>query len=280
MHNLDKLILEWRKKAATPNVSAETLDELETHLRETTEQLVRSGMPVANAFQRAVTELGAMPGISSEFRKLDQPIWLPVKLAIGVTALTALVALVRAMAVIGRSDSSAASLLLATHVFVIILGYTLALLIGALGICFVSQRCFEDFSTSRLQSISRVSFALSGVALLFTTIGVLLGMVWAKITWGRYWAWDAKETGGFCVIVWLVFYLLAHRVFKSSARGILTVSMVGNIVVIFAWFGPQLNGLHQYGTFSRSMLLTAIVANLVFFAIGYCPAGWLRSKQA
>ena len=280
MHNLDKLILEWRKKAATPNVSAETLDELETHLRETTEQFVRSGMPVSNAFQRAVTELGTMPRISSEFRKLDQPIWLPVKLAIGVIGVTVLTALVIAIAVIGRLDSSATSLLLATHVFVITLGYTITLLIGGLGICFVSQRCFEDFSISRLQSISRVSFVLSGVALVFTAMGVILGMAWAKITWGRYWAWDVKEIGGLSVIVWLAFYLLAHRFFKSSARGILTISMLDNIVVSLAWFGPQLNGLHQYGTFSQSMVLAAVVANLVFFAIGYCPAGWLRSKQA
>jgi ABC-type transport system involved in cytochrome c biogenesis permease subunit len=280
MHNLEKLITEWRKTAATPNVSAETLDELETHLREKVDQLVRSGTTVSDAFQQAVTEFGTMPRISSEFRKLDQPIWLPVKLAIGVTALTALVALVMAIAVIGRQDSSAASLLLATHVFVTVLGYTMTLLIGGLGICFVSQRCIDEFSTSRLQSISRVSFVLSGVALLFTTMGVILGMAWAKTTWGRYWAWDAKEIGGLCVIVWLVFYLLAHRFFKSSARGILTISMLGNIVVSLAWFRPQLNGLHQYGTFSQSMLPMAVVANLVFFAIGYCPAGWLRSKQA
>jgi ABC-type transport system involved in cytochrome c biogenesis permease subunit len=277
MHNLDKLILEWRKTAATPNLNAETLDELETHLRETTEQFVRSGMPVSNAFQRAVTELGAMPGISSEFRKLDQPIWLPVKVVIGATALTALAALVVAITVVDRRGSSAASLLLAAHVFVIILAYTMTLLIGGLGICFVSQRCFDDFSTSRLQSISRVSFVLGGVALLCTVMGVVLGMAWSKITWDRYWSWDAKETGGFCVIVWLVFYLLAHRFFKGSARGVLTVSMLGNIVVSLAWFGPQ---FHQYRIFNQSTLLMAAVANLIFFAIGYCPAGWLRSKRA
>src|SRR5689334_9332596 len=168
MHNLDTLILEWRKKAATRDVSAESLDELETHLRETTEQFVRSGMPVSNAFQRAVAQLGAMSRISSEFRKLDQTGWLPVKLAIGVTALTALVITI---VVIGRLDSSAAGLLLAMHVFVITLAYIITLLIGGLGICFVSQRCFEDFSTARLQSISRASFVLSGVALVFTSMG-------------------------------------------------------------------------------------------------------------
>ena len=89
MHDLEKLITEWRKSAAK-NVNAEALDELETHLRETTEQLVRSGMNLSDAFQRAVTELGAMPGISSEFKKLDEPLWFPVKLATGVTVLLAL----------------------------------------------------------------------------------------------------------------------------------------------------------------------------------------------
>ena len=83
------------------------------------------GCPSQTLFQRAVTELGTMPGISSEFRKLDQSIWLPVKLAIGITAPTALAALGMAIAVIGRQGPSAATLLLATHVFVIILGYTM-----------------------------------------------------------------------------------------------------------------------------------------------------------
>jgi len=199
MHNLEKLISEWRKSAAT-NVSAETLDELETHLRETTEQLVRSGMNLPDAFQRALADLGNMPKIASEFRKLDEPLWLPVKLAIGVTAL---LALILAIFVIARLDSSRSSLLLAAHVFTISLGYTLTLLIGGLGICFVSQRCVEDFSTSRLHSIARVSLVLGSVALFFTTLGVLLAMVWAKIEWGHYWAWDPKEIGGLSVVVWL-----------------------------------------------------------------------------
>src|SRR5260221_1882237 len=125
MPNLEKLISEWRKLAAT-NVSAETLDELETHLRETTEQLVRSGMNLPDAFQRALADLGNMPKIASEFRKLDEPFWLPVKLAIGVTAL---LAPILAIFVIARLDSSRSSLvwlrvapwLLAAHIFTVAL---------------------------------------------------------------------------------------------------------------------------------------------------------------
>jgi hypothetical protein len=277
MHNLEKLIMEWHKSAATPSVNAAILEELETHLRETTEQLVRSGIDLPDAFQRAVAELGAMPKISSEFRKLDEPLWLPVKLAVGMTAL---LALVLAILLIARLDSSRSGLLLAAHVFNVTLGYTLTLLIGGLGICFVTQRSFEDFSTSRLHSIARVSLVLGTVALFFTTMGVFLGMIWSKMEWGRYWAWDSKELGGLSVVIWLACYLIAHRFFKNSARGVLAISMLGNIVVSLAWFGPRVNGLHQYGSPNTSILLTAaILVHLAFFAIGFVPAGRLRLRN-
>ena len=277
MHNLEKLITEWRKTAGTPNVSAETLDELESHLRETTERLVRSGMSLPDAFQRAVANLGAMPGIASEFRKLDEPLWLPIKLAIGVTTFAAIALAIFAIA---RSGSGRSSVLLGTHIFTVTLGYTVTLLIGGLGICFVSQRCFEDFPTSRLHSIRRVSLLLGTIALFFTAMGVFLGMVWAKIEWGRYWAWDSREIGGLSAVVWLACFVIAHRLFKNSSRGVLAISMLGSIVVSLAWFGPRVNGLHQYGTSNFSLLLTvAVLVNLAFFAIGFVPAGRLRLRN-
>ena len=275
MHDLEKLITAWRKSAAK-NINPETLDELETHLRETTERLVGSGVNLAEAFQRALADLGNMPKIASEFRKLHEPLWLPVKLAVGVTALLALFLANFAMA---RLDSSRSSQVLAAHIFTVTLGYTLTLLIGGLGICFVSQRCLEDFSTSRLHSIARVSLVLGSIALFLTTLGVLLGMVWVKIERGDYWTGDSKEVGGLGVVVWLACYLVAHRFFKSSERGVLAISMLGSIVVSLAWFGPQVNGLHQYGTPLLTVLTFATLVNLTFFAIGIAQAGGRRLKN-
>lgn len=283
MHNLDKLILEWRKEAATTDVSAETIDELETHLREITERLVRSGMSVSSAFQRAVTELGTMPRISSEFRKLDQPLWLPVKLAIVAVGVTALTALVMAIAVIGRRGSSAANLVLAAHVFVILLGYTITLLIGGLGICFVGQRCVSDFSPRRMHSLTRATFALGCVAISLTAAGIILGMIWAKAEWGRYWAWDAKEAGAFTVIVWQACFLIASRFASDTARGVLIMSVLGNIVVSLGWFGANLlhGGPHGYAAWGYwRLLLAAVVLHFAFFLIGLAPAGWLRLNKA
>ena len=60
MHNLEQFIIEWRRTMkAVPNVHPKTLDELENHLRETVAQLVQSGVPEAEACQRAAAELGS-----------------------------------------------------------------------------------------------------------------------------------------------------------------------------------------------------------------------------
>src|SRR5882672_2507801 len=93
MYNLEKSIAEWRKTMmAAPKLRHETLDELENHLRESADQLVRSGMTEREAFQHAVAQLGGAPAIGAEFQKLEQCRWLPVRviIAVGVTAALAL----------------------------------------------------------------------------------------------------------------------------------------------------------------------------------------------
>src|SRR5687767_6256378 len=88
MHDLEQLIADWRKTMATGrSVGRETLDELENHLRENVDELVRTGVPEVEAFQRATAQLGSPPKIASEFQKLNQVTWLPVKVLTGTSIL-------------------------------------------------------------------------------------------------------------------------------------------------------------------------------------------------
>jgi Cytochrome C assembly protein len=280
MHNLEDSIAEWRKSMmAAARLSRESLDELENHLRENVDQLTRSGMSEPEAFQRAVTQLGGPPSLASEFQKLDQSTWLPVKVVIGIGVTEALAL---AIFLIARCDAARSGLLLANHVFSVTLGYTTTFLVGALGICFVGQRCFSDFSPSRMRSLTRVTFILGCIAAGLTAIGVFLGMLWARAEWGRFWAWDPKEIGGLSVIVWLICFLAIHRLRRITAHGVLIMSIIGNIVVSLAWFGANLlAGLHSYGTTNYSwLLLAAVLSNLAVFLIGFAPAGWLRPRKA
>ena len=278
MHDLEQLVAEWRKTMmATPAISHETLDELENHLRDNVEQLVMSGMTEAEAFHRAVSQLGGAALIASEFRKLDPPTWLPVKLVIGFGLALAVATMIFAFV---QLDAGRMNFLLAGHVFAVTLGYGTTFLVGALGICFVAQRCLSDFSPAQARSVTRVTFILGCVATGLTALGIALALVWAKAEWGRYWAWDAKETGAFAVIVWQAIFLLAHRSARITSRSMIVMTLLGNIVVGLAWFGGNiLSGVHGYGQNYWLLLLTAVVSNLAFFIIGLAPAGWLRSRK-
>src|SRR6185503_18652200 len=153
-----------------------TLDGLETHLRENVEQLVRSGMTEPEAFEHAVAQLGGARMIASEFRKLDQSTWLPVKLVIGFGFMLAVAIMIFAIA---QVDAGRMNFLLAGHFFALSLGYGTTFLVGALGICFVAQRCLSDFSPVRMRSLTRVTFTLGCVAAGLTAVGIILAMFWA-----------------------------------------------------------------------------------------------------
>src|SRR5262245_30070697 len=133
MHDLEQLIAEWRQTMTTArNVPSETLNELENHLRENVHQLVQSGMAEAEAFQRAIVQLGPAPAIASEFRKLNQSTWLPVQVVIGLGVVAAPLLPILLVRIDRRAD-----FLLACHVYTVTLGYGSVFLAGTLGICFV-----------------------------------------------------------------------------------------------------------------------------------------------
>ena len=284
MHNLEQLIAEWRKSILTgpnPTIRPEVLDELENHLRENVEQLLQTGLTETEAFQRAAATLGAAPAIATEFHKLEQRLWWPIKLAIGMAAI-ALISHALRSTVAFAFDGRLTSLLLAAHVFTVGLGYTITFIIGALGICFVGQRCFSELVPSRLRSLIDATFIFGCVAAGLTIAGFIFAMFWAKAEWGRYWGWDIREMGGLAVILWQLLFLLMHRFGRSHARGILITSLLGDIVVGLAWFGSNMlsAGPQGYGAWSYLLLLITLGLNLAFFLVGMAPAGWLRLHKA
>ena len=194
MPSLEHLIADWRKTmTAAGKVSPETLDELENHLRENVDALVRSRITESEAFHRAAAQLGGAAALASEFQKLDPSTWWPVRV---VVAIGLVLAVALGILLFAHFDPRRSGLLLAAHVFTVTLGYASTYLVGALGVCFVSQRCFVDLSPARSGALKRVTFLLGALAAGLTVSGVILGTLWAKAEWGRYWAWDAKEVGG------------------------------------------------------------------------------------
>jgi len=279
MHRLEQRITDWRKSMTTDRgIGRETLEELENHLREIIDENLRRGLSESEAFQKAVAQVGSPPAISSEYDKLTKSMWWPIQVAIWL-GLSAAIAM--AMLLIARFDGKGISLLLGVHVFTVTLGYVSVFLIGGVAICFVCQRCFSEFSPARLESLSRISFIFAGIASGLTVVGMVLGMIWSRAEWGRFWGWDVKEIGSFCVIAWLVFFITAQRSRRLSARGVMLLTIFGNVVVTLAWFGANMvSSVHGYGTPGFLTFVIGTGLNLAFLLIGLAPAGWLRLNKA
>jgi heme exporter protein C len=63
----------------------------------------------------------------------------------------------------------------------------------------------------RAQAADALALASAEVTLVFVTIGLATGMLWAKPVWGIWWTWDPRLTS--VLVLWLIYvsYLLLRR---------------------------------------------------------------------
>ena len=138
---------------------------------------------------------------------------------------------------------------LSTHVSVVMISYALFAFatfvsIAAVIIRLVSRK--SDAAIARLLVIDRI---LLLPALAFLGCGIFLGAVWANVSWGSYWSWDAKEV--WALITMMVYAIPVH----SKTLRILSNPIAYHIFVIFAflvllmtYFGVNVlfSGMHSY----------------------------------
>ncbi len=103
------------------------------------------------------------------------------------------------------------------------------------------HRTLKDLDTATM-TILQLAFWTLGV-------GILLGAWWADHSWGRWWAFDPKET--WALVTWIVYLIVIHVRFTGlKNRGLTTawLSVAGFIVMLWTYFGVNLllPGLHAY----------------------------------
>ncbi len=131
---------------------------------------------------------------------------------------------------------------LSAHVSVIMISYALFFFImidGIIGLCVPKQG-------ERLMYISRL---LLYPAVLLLGTGIVLGAVWANISWGGYWSWDPKETWA------LITFMIYSGAFHSKVCGKFEnqrffhlYMIIAFLAVLMTYFGVNylLGGLHSY----------------------------------
>ena len=276
MRDLEKQIASWRHTMTQASGRrGDVLDELEMHLRDEIDRLLRAGTASDKVFDIALGNLGAPSGLAAEFNKLlrsRHAHWLPVRLA---RVLAVAGTLVMPLFLVLKFGNPRMDILLVSHAFSITLGYGLMFIIGGLGICSVGARWFHDPGPSQRYSALRSMLQFANLAAVCVGLGIVLGMFWAKAHLGRYWAWDAKETGGLVVFSWTL--LLSAGRFIKAADGlpVMLLGILGNAVTAWAWFGTN------PGSKSSPLLATFVASQVLLFLVAFAlPADLLKKQGA
>jgi ABC-type transport system involved in cytochrome c biogenesis permease subunit len=175
---------------------------------------------------------------------------------------------------------------LATHVTCITLGYATTFLSGLFGVVLILQGVFTRSQTDEIRrTLSRIIYGVTCFAMFFSFVGTVLGGLWADDSWGRFWGWDPKENGALMIVLWNALMLHARWGGLVRERGLACLTVFGNIVTAWSWFGVnELSvGLHTYGfTEGRAMWLVVFVGSqLAIIGLGwFTPPDRWRSPIA
>jgi hypothetical protein len=84
------------------------------------------------------------------------------------------------------------------------------------------------------------------------------------------------------VVLWLLLYLVVQKFAPFNVLAQMRLAILGNIVVLLAWFGTNLmSGLQTYGAAAHGSLAAGIALNLAGLLVGLLPAGMtLASDQS
>lgn len=180
--------------------------------------------------------------LACSFRK-ESFRWLP--LAIMALCLTAVLVMMRKFIFYSHSELVPVlrSPLLPVHVTSIVFSYMVFLAVLLLGIAGLFAKKEKSLKIKALSE----SLLLPGVFMI--AFGIIIGSVWANISWGNYWSWDPKET--WALITMLVYAVPLHSGFipflqKPKAFHIYCILAFLSVLITYYGVNFFLGGMHSY----------------------------------
>ena len=167
---------------------------------------------------------------------------------------------------------------LTIHVLAIIVSYALGAIAWFVSLSALWQYAFGRYGRdgrfeepSYSVRISPMIATMLRSAVLFLTVGIILGARWADFSWGRFWSWDPKEVWALVTLLVYLVVLHAHRL-SGRSRFVLAIgATVGAFAIIMTWYGLSFimggGGRHAYtgGESNKVAVLYALLAiNIVW----------------
>lgn len=128
----------------------------------------------------------------------------------------------------------------------------MALLALTLNFC-----CSVAFLMKNTWKADALAEASAEVGVVFGAVGVLLGAIWGRPTWGVYWTWDPRLTTAAIMLVAYVGYLALRRFVEDPDKRAVWSAVVGIIAFVdlpIVWFSVRWwRSLHQIQSSPRTV---------------------------
>jgi hypothetical protein len=252
------------------------------------EEEIRKGTPGAQAWTQALSRLGKPAGTASgfaigersrSFASLLRRFWPWITVAA--------VFLTFWMTLWIAKSSAALSPLLTFHIASVTLGYGAVFFGAFLAAVYLIQRLFRSPTLDIYQKRLRLLTSVAGAAALLTGLGVASGSIWANTHFGRYFLWDARDTGGVIVTLWCVAAWWGTRARRLTGHAPMVAACIAGVLVAWSWFGAnawvdlaQNSGVtqHSFSTvWTGLFVFTCLEAVLALSAA--LPAGGLGKNR-
>ena len=137
-----------------------------------------------------------------------------------------------------------------------------------------------------------IAYSSAEIGILFTSLVLITGSIWAKPIWGVWWTWDARLTT--TLVLWLMYlaYFLVRSYATEESRGARFAAVAGIVgfidvpivaLAIVLWRTQHPQPVIFEGGLSPAMLLTLLIclaAFTVLYAQLLTQRVWLRQAEA
>ena len=128
-----------------------------------------------------------------------------------------------------------------------------------------------------------LAHACGEVGVLFVTLALLTGVIWARPVWGTWWTWEPRLTT--TLILWLIYvaYLMTRSYAPNQSKGALYSAVVGivgfvDVPIVYysvVWWrsihpSPVVGPLSEAGALNGTMLAVLMFSFLTFLLLFLC----------
>ncbi|NMH88760.1 cytochrome c biogenesis protein CcsA [Flavivirga algicola] len=171
------------------------------------------------------------------------------------------------------------------HVATIVSSYAPLALSAILGLMALLLLIFKtpktkDIIEIKIKELTYINEIAMTIGLFVLAVGTFLGGIWANESWGRYWAWDPKETWALISII--VYAIVLHLRFVPKLNNIYVLNVASMFAfwsIIMTSFGVNyyLSGLHSYAA-GDPLPIPVFVYVLAIFMIVVAIVAAVRNK--